>query len=432
MILLYRLLFPFVFLIALPYYGLRMWKRGGYGKDFGHRFGGIDQLPAPKPGVKRIWIQAVSVGEIRAMQPIIEGLNQQPNVEIVLTTTTSTGYVLAREHYRDQCLLTGIFPLDWFPFSSRSWRRIAPDMVILMEADLWPEHLHQAKKRNVPVVLINARMSDRSYRRYQKLSSPAQWLLSHLDAVYAGSSQDADRFAQLGVSADRIETTGNVKFDVAVKPILDDAQRKSLRTELGFPEDALVLLGSSTWPGEEITLAQTLAEARQSNPNTHLLIIPRHAERRKEIRRDLEQFDFRFAFRTEEKVDGLLDIYIGDTTGELAMLSQVADVAFIGKSLPPHTEGQTPIEAAALGIPIVYGPGMANFRRVCQSLEADSAAQRAADASDAKAKLLKLLNEPEQRQAMHAAAQSWHTKNRGAAERVVAALKARLAGLSLS
>ncbi|WP_269537328.1 3-deoxy-D-manno-octulosonic acid transferase [Cerasicoccus fimbriatus] len=426
MIVLYRILFPFLLLLALPYYGARMLKRGGYGKDLRHRFGRIDPLPPRKPGVKRIWVQAVSVGEIRAIQPVIDGLNERADIEIVLTTTTSTGYALAREHYRDSCLANGIFPIDWLPFSARTWDRIQPDLAVLMEGDLWPEHLHQARKRNVPAILVNGRMSDRSFRRYQKVGGLAQWLFAQIDQVYAGSTQDADRFRELGVPTDRLETTGNIKFDVQVKPILDAAERRALRTELGFPENALVLLGSSTWPGEEVMLAQTLLDARKDNPNIHLLIIPRHAERRKEIRRDLEQFPFRFAFRTEEKADGALDIYVGDTTGELAMLSQAADVAFIGKSLPPHTEGQTPIEAAALGLPIVYGPGMGNFRRVCQSLQAEAAAIRATDAADARHQLLTLLRDPAQRQTMTTCAQRWHTNNRGAANRVVDALVGKL------
>ncbi|WP_309380003.1 3-deoxy-D-manno-octulosonic acid transferase [Cerasicoccus frondis] len=427
MIILYRILFPFMLLLALPYYGARMLKRGGYGKDLRHRFGAIPPLPRPDPGVKRIWIQAVSVGEIRAMQPIIDGLSQRADIELVLTTTTSTGYQLAREHYGKSCLQVGLFPIDWFLFSKKSWRRIDPDLAILMEGDLWPEHLQQAQKRNVPVMLINGRMSDRSFKRYQKVSGLAQWVFTQLDTVYAGSSQDADRFAQLGVQESRLETTGNIKFDVQVKPLLNEAELQKLRMELGFPADALILLGSSTWPGEEIMLAQALQEIRKTNPNTRLLIIPRHAERRKEIRRDLEQFAFSFAFRTETKdAPESLDIYVGDTTGELAMLSQAADVAFIGKSLPPHTEGQTPIEAAALGLPIVYGPGMGNFRRVCQSLEAESAARRAVDADDAKQKILTLLYEPAERKAMTESAQRWHTKNRGAADRVIAGIIAKL------
>lgn len=422
MIVLYRILFPFMLLLGLPYYGARMLKRGGYGRDLHHRFGLMDRPPARRPGVKRIWIQAVSVGEIRALQPIMEGLLSRDDVEIVLTTTTSTGYALVQEHYTRSCLKTGIFPLDWLPFSANAWNRIEPDISLLMEGDLWPEHIHQANQRGVPVVLINGRMSDRSFRRYQKFEKPAHWLFGQLSHVFAASSIDAQRFTQLGLPKERLETTGNVKFDVRVDPILDEADRSRLRAQMGFDDSSLVLLGSSTWPGEEAFLLNVLREARDEGLDARLVIAPRHAERRKEIRRELERSPFRFGFRTGDPDEGELDVYVADTTGELAMITQAADLVFVGKSLPPHTEGQTPIEAAALGLPIVYGPGMANFRRVCQSLEAGNAAWRAEDQLDASQKLLELMRDPNRRLSLARAARNWHARNQGAAQRVVNSL----------
>jgi len=420
MIGLYRTLFPVLLISALPYYGWRMLKRGGYGRDLHHRFGLMDRPPARRPDVKRIWIQAVSVGELRALQPILEGLRRRDDVEVVLTTTTSTGYQLVQDAYTRDCLKTGVFPLDWQPFSARAWDRIEPDASILMEAELWPEHLHQASRRNVPVYLVNARMSDRSFRRYERFRSITPWLFNRLSHIFAASPGDGERFANLGVAPERITVTGNVKFDVRIDPILDPAAREDLRSEMGFAMESLVLAGSSTWPGEEAFLAGVLKRARAQNLDARLLISPRHAERRREIQRELEREDLRVGFRTEQRVaSGPLDIYVADTTGELATLTQAADLAFIGKSLPPHTEGQTPIEAAALGLPIVYGPGMANFRRVCESLESAKAAWRAEDAADAGAKLEALLVNAGQREVLARAAREWHQRNQGAAGRVM-------------
>jgi len=429
MIVLYRILFPLMLLLGLPYYGSRMLKRGGYGRDLHHRFGLMDRPPTRRPGVKRVWIQAVSVGEIRALQPILEGLMSRDDVEIVLTTTTSTGYALVQEHYPRKCLKTGIFPLDWAPFSANAWSRIEPDISLLMEGDLWPEHIHQGNRRGVPVVLINGRMSDRSFQRYQKVDGAAKWLFGQLSHVFAASSIDAQRFAQLGTPKARLETTGNVKFDVRVEPILDEMDRSRLRSQMGFEDASLVLLGSSTWPGEEAFLLKVLETARDDGLDARLVIAPRHAERRKEIRRELERHPIRFGFRTGDHEDDELDVYVADTTGELAMITQAADVVFVGKSLPPHTEGQTPIEAAALGLPMVYGPGMANFRRVCQSLEAENAAWRAEDAEDASAKLLQLMRDPARRLSLARAARNWHARNQGAAQRVVNSLVGQLKGL---
>ena len=158
MIWLYRLLFLPTLLVAAPYYLRRMRKRGGYGPNFSHRFGGTPPLPPKRPGVRRIWLQAVSVGEMLAIGPLLEALRQDGTVEIYLTTTTSTGHQLARERYGPLVVALGYFPLDWWPFSWRAWRRIQPDLAILMEGERWPEHIRQAARRRVPVLSINARL----------------------------------------------------------------------------------------------------------------------------------------------------------------------------------------------------------------------------------------------------------------------------------
>jgi len=420
MIGLYRTLFPFLLFATLPYYGWRMIKRGGYGRDFHHRFGLLPRLPARPPGVRRIWIQAVSVGELRAVQPILEGLHAQEAIEVVLTTTTSTGYQLLQDHYSHLCAQTGLFPLDWYPFSASAWQRIDPDVAILVEGEIWPEHIHQANRRGAQTFLANGRISDRSFRRYRKMDGLGKWLFRQLGHVFAASPADAERFAQLGVTPDRLTITGNVKFDVRVQPVLSQTERLDLRHEIGFAKDSLVILGSSTWPGEERFLLTVLRAARRRGLDARLLLSPRHAERRKEIQRELAGESFRHAFRSSAtNKPRSLDVYVADTTGELVMLTQAADVAFIGKSLPPHTEGQTPIEAAALGLPIVYGPGMSNFRRICESLESEKVAWRVADESEATELLITLLEDTPKRLALAEAARQWHARNQGATQRIL-------------
>ena len=427
MIWLYRLLFLPALLCSLPYYAWRMWRRGGYRHDFHHRFGLIDR-PPPKPsGVRRLWVQAVSVGEAQALAPLLTQL-RRPDREIVLTTTTSTAYHIVREKYARDVLKTGIFPLDFWPFSRNAWRRLDPDLAILMEAELWPEHLVQARARGVPVALINARISDRSFRRYRQFPAFARWMFGNLRLILCATPSDHDRFVALGADPARTRLTGSLKSDVSVPAFLNPAERAALREELGFVSDAirgqpLVLLGSSTWPGEEALLLETLRVALAAGLDARLLLVPRHAERRREIIALLEKQSLPWHARSVSvRPPQPVKIYLADTTGELLRLTQAADLAFIGKSLPPHEGGQTPIEAAALGVPLVYGPNMSNFKDIARALEETGAALRVNDAPAAQAALLALLQDPVRRAQMSAAARDWHAASQGATQRTAAAL----------
>lgn len=422
MILLYRILFLPALVLALPYYLMRMWRRGGYRRDFHHRLGLFQHLASPAQGKPRIWLHAVSVGEVLAVGALIEALQRQGRTEIVLTTTTSTGYSEARKRYTEQVLAIGIFPLDFWLFSRLAWQHIQPDALIMTESELWPEHLHQAKARSVPAYLVNARMSDTSFRRYQKLPVIARRLLQKFSAVFAASEHDAVRLQQLGVMPKRIHSTGSIKLDVALPTIIDPYERQALLAELGFVQTGgqapLILLGSSTWPGEEAVLLDILAALRQTGIDLRLLLVPRHAERRAEIIPLLQQQTLAWHQRSCGQAPTDTIIHFADTTGELSCLTQITDLAFIGKSLPPNAGGQTPIEAAGLGVPILMGPNMNNFKAIANTLIQVGAARRVNDARDLQQQLAGLINNQEQRLAMAAAGRAWHQKNRGSSQRI--------------
>lgn len=426
MIWLYRLLFLPALLLALPHYLGRMRRRGGYGRDFHHRFGSLPELPEPEPGVTRIWIQAVSVGEINTLPPLLAQLREQLNCEFVVTTTTSTGYTLLREKLDGECRALGQFPIDFWPFSARAWNRLKPTLALLMEGELWPEHLQQARRRNVPVALVNARLSDKSFRRYQKVAPFAKALFGQLGLILAGSAHDAERFGKLlGNAGPGIHLTGNLKADAVAPEALDDNERLQLRAELGFAPGSLVLLGASTWPGEEQLLVDLLKQWREAHhADLRLLLIPRHAERRQELA-DLCQSSQLAWHQRSKHVSapaGTL-LYLADTTGEMPRLMQAADLAYIGKSLPPNDGGQTPVEAAALGLPMVYGPAMSNFKDLCRSLEATGGALRGTDAQAIGQHLKTLLGSLPQRQEAGARAKAWHQAQQGAARRTAAHLQ---------
>lgn len=431
MIWFYRLLYLPGLLLALPYYILRMWRRGGYRKDFQHRFGRFRRIPPASSHKKRIWLQAVSVGEVLAVGPLIDALIKDGTVEIVLTTTTSTGYAEARKRYSNKTLSIGIFPLDFWIFSRTAWKRIQPDALILTESELWPEHLHQAKRRNIPAYLVNARISDRSFQRYQKVPNIAARMLGKFDAIFAASKLDQTRLIDLGAETERVQMYGSVKFDVSIPKHLTKDEREELRNELGFSSDSeqtpFVLLGSSTWPGEETALLNIQNTLIAQNIDCRLLLVPRHAERAPELVKILcEQTNSWYQRSTGEPLDEPIRIHLADTTGELTRLSQAADLAFIGKSLPPHHQGQTPIEAAGLAIPIIMGPLMSNFKDVSRSLVQAGAALSVSDLAELEDQITQLANDALKRSKMSQSGHVWHTANRGSSQRIAVAIIAHL------
>ncbi len=431
MIWFYRLLYLPGLLIALPYYILRMWRRGGYRKSFQHRFGRFHRLEPVAEGKRRIWLQAVSVGEVLAIGPLIDALQKDPNIEIVLTTTTSTGYAEARKRYAGIVLRIGIFPLDFWLFNRTAWKRIQPNAVILTESELWPEHLHQARKRKVPAYLVNARISDTSFGRYQKVPTLARRMLKKFEAIYAASELDRSRLIELGCPQERIHATGSIKFDVPIGQRSSQEERQSLRSSLGFSNGSdapFVLLGSSTWPGEEAALLEVQRAAIDKGIDCRLLLVPRHAERAPELLQLLQAQDLAWHQRSKgTAVPSDLRIHLADTTGELTRLTQAADLAFIGKSLPPNEGGQTPIEAAGLGVPILMGPNMNNFKDLAKSLINTGAALKIHNPDELKQAILRLAQDEAQRIRMQQAGLNWHQSNRGSSQRIAEQISQSLA-----
>lgn len=427
MLWLYRAFFLPVLFFASPFYLWRMKRRGGYRRHFSQRLGSVQGLLPKHVGVRRIWLHAVSVGEMLAIAPLLDAFKQDSSVEFYVTTTTSTGYKIARERYQESTAAVGYFPIDWWWFSSRAWRKIQPDLVILTEGERWPEHVHQAASRGIRVLSVNARLSDRSYRRMKQWRWITGPILRGISRILACSEYDAKRFRELGFDPAKITVTGNIKLDLTL-PALKEAERSMLRAQLGLGNDP-ILLGSSTWPGEELALVQTLRRLREMGVNCRLLIVPRHAERRKDIEGMLRDSGFSFHFRTRGSAAGLVDVAVADTTGELRNLTQLAELVFVGKSLPPHEQGQTPVEAAALGKALIFGPGMSNFRVISQDLLTCGAARRVGSAKELAEMALTLFHDPAQRAAMAEAAQAWHRSNQGAVVRTVEILQKELAQL---
>ena len=413
MIYLYRLALPLATIASLPYYLYRMFRRGGYSHKIMHRLGFWPDLKPRKKGVLRIWIQAVSVGELSSISKLLENLLRSPNLEIILSNTTSTGLKLGDQQFGSRLLAHGPFPLDWLPFSNKAWNKINPDLAILVDSELWPEHFHQAKKREVPVMIINARLSDRTFAR---LSSPLlRWAYPLIFpdnlSIIASSENQYSRWASFPLPPEKIKISGNLKIDAVNQTLINPQNRIQIRKDLGFTENTLVLAGVSTWEGEEKMLVDLVQLLRLEKIDCRLLLIPRHAERRHEIKKVLQSSAIPHHFRTDsQRASNGTIAYVGDTTGEVIMLLQAADFAFMGKSLPPHHGGQNPIEPVAIGLPLVVGPNYQNFRETCRDLLKHEGILIGKNIDETKSNLWKIAMDQELREQMHHNCNAWMTK----------------------
>lgn len=418
----YRVLYLPLLLIGLPFYLVRSWHRGEHGKGFRNRFGLIPNLCPKGKKVKRIWIQAASVGELNAIQPLLQRLSDNGDIEIILTTNTSTGLRVIEEKLAKLTAWYGPFPFDFWACSTKAWSRIDPDLVVLMEGELWPEHIHQAKRRNVPVILINARMSDKSFKRHYPFRNLTKLYFSKLDRILAGSGSDRKRFISLGwIDDSKVLAAGNLKMDMNTPDAPDADERQSQLAEFGIQHTSCtLLLGSSTWSGEEEILAQAYMQLKLKFPALHLVLVPRHFERKALIEKALQPLGESVHYRSDHKQapEGT-SIYVADTTGELGNLTRFADIVFVGRSLPPNAGGQTPLEAAAAGKPLVFGPDMSNFKDISRQLLDANAALSVASPDDLVPALEKLLADPETLSRMGANSLKCVERNRGATERVL-------------
>jgi 3-deoxy-D-manno-octulosonic-acid transferase len=398
-----RTLYTIALRLALPLILLRLWWRSrrepGYLEDVEERFGFYS---GSRPE-KVVWVHAVSVGEARAAAPLVRALKEAlPDHAVVMTGTTAAGRETIRQVYGESVIPT-FLPYD-YPESVRAFlERFRPTLGILMETEIWPNLLAACNTYGVPVVLANARMSEKSargYRRWRWLMAPA---IRNLAAVCAQSEADAARLRALG--APRVEVTGNLKFDVTL-----DAAQLAAGREWKAKVGRSVLLLASTREGEEKILLNELgAQAFLT------MVVPRHPQRFDEV---AQLADARRSRNETPK-----SIYLGDTMGEMAFYYGAADVAVIGGSLLP-LGGQNLIEALAAGVPVIVGPSMFNFAEATRlALEAGAAVQ-VADARSAVVQVKELLSNPGKREKMAAAGKNLCAAHRGATQKHLEVLKA--------
>ncbi len=372
----YNLFFPVLLALVLPYYLLRMARRGGYARGFLQRVGIYDKVVAARLAERsRIWVHAVSVGETMVALRFIERWRKlEPGVAFVLTVNTSTGQALAAKSLHPDDVMV-YFPLDTPVVLARVFRMLRPERLILTECEFWPNLIRMASRRGVPVMLINGRMSDRSYRGYQRFRFLFRRVLAMLDRLCVQGERDRERFIALGAEPGRVQVTGSAKYDVAAQAPADVSVAAAILADSGLGAGDVILLGGSTWAGEEAVLMDLFLRLRSRYPALRLVLVPRHAERRDAVVELICARGLTYVQRSKGRLPAGAerpDVLLADTTGELRHLYAIASVVFVGKSLTQHG-GQNPIEPAACARPVVVGPNMENFRDVVEDFLAAGA-----------------------------------------------------------
>ena len=421
MYLLYSLLLLVSFLARLPSFAYTAWRHGKSTGNIRERCG---CLPAAiNPDHRRsIWVHAVSVGEALAARPLIAGLREAyPDHRLLMSTTTVTGQRVARG-FDDAVDGTFYFPFDLTPFIARALDRVAPDLVIVIDTEIWPNVLRACRRRGVRTILVNARLSARSYRGYRLARPFIRRVLADLDCVCVQTDAWRQRFVELGAAPARATVTGSLKFDAlglsATGAELHVGDR--VLSFFRFAEGRPVLIAASTLRGEEEPVLRAFARIRETAPDAVLIVAPRHPERFAEARRLARADEHEVVLRTELPVDGSsrADVVVLDTIGELARLYQIATLVFVGGSLVP-AGGHNILEPAVFGKAIVFGPHMENFAEIAQRVVTADAGIQVQTAGELEDTLVALMADPVRRAGLGAAARAIVDANRGATRRTL-------------
>jgi 3-deoxy-D-manno-octulosonic-acid transferase len=401
-----------------------MRRRGNWQSGFSQRFGKYDaKLKQAITNRHVLWAHAVSVGEVNACTQLIRALEARlPNLKVVVSTTTTTG--MGELQSKLPTHVSKIYyPIDQRSCVTRALSTIRPQAVVLVEAEIWPNFLWRARDLGKPVFLVNARLSERSFRRYKRFGFLFKPLFASFTGVGAQNDEDAAKLRELGCRPDAIHVVGSLKFDAAVLHERSRLNVPALLGQLGVPPGARLLVAGSTHAGEETILARLFLRLKATFPDLFLVLVPRHHERGREVGRELSALGLKFAYRSEISVHtqfrpGKLDCLLVNTTGELQYFYEQATVTFIGKSLTANG-GQNPIEPGALGKAMVFGPNMQNFAEVVRGFLAGDAAVQVRDEAELERTLGDLLANESRRGQLGQNARKVVQENLGAMDRTV-------------
>jgi 3-deoxy-D-manno-octulosonic-acid transferase len=431
--LVYNILITVFFYLSAPFYFLKMWRRGNWRRGFQERFGRYSsKVKQSLTNSHVLWLHAVSVGEVNICTQLIAALEPRvPNTRIVVSTTTSTGMGELQRRLPSH-IVKIYYPIDRKRWVNRALSLIHPEAVVLIEAEIWPNFIWRLRDKRMPLFLVNARLSDRSYRGYKRFGFLFQPLFASFAGVGAQNENDAARLRELGCRPETVQVVGNLKFDAArleERRLLDVP---GLLRQLGVPAGAPMLVAGSTHSGEEAILGEQFLRLRRRFPDLFLVVVPRHFERGKEVGRDLAAHGVKFVYRSEITVNtrlqpGEAECLLVNTTGELKYFYEHATVIFVGKSLTTPG-GQNPIEPGALGKPMIFGPNMQNFAAPVEAFLREEGAVQVRDADELEKAIGDLLADPAKRDRLGQNALKVVRQNRGSIERTVDMIVKHLEG----
>jgi 3-deoxy-D-manno-octulosonic-acid transferase len=410
----YSVLLAIGFVLALPFYLWKARSTGKYLASFRERMG---RFPAPlnASGTPSIWIHAVSVGEVLAARALLGPLKERfPGRRIYVSTTTATGNAVARQSVRADGLLFA--PFDWPGPVRRALSALDPGLLVLVETEIWPNLIHEARRRGTRVALVNGRISPRSFPRYRRIRRWLKPVLAEVDVFLMQGEAHARRVKDMGAPPEKVKVTGNLKFDSLGEALPPEPLARLLGG--GRP----LWVAGSTAPGEEEMVLSALRAVRRSVPDVRLLLAPRHPERFSEVTSMVEAAGLRAARRTAlTRPWAEEDVLVLDTIGELAQVYGLATVVFVGGSLVP-AGGHNVLEAAVAGKATIVGPHMQNFQEVADEFLAEGALVRADSADDLAREVAALLGDTARREAIGERARALIERNRGALRGTVDAL----------
>jgi 3-deoxy-D-manno-octulosonic-acid transferase len=419
-----RFLYTAIFYLILPFLFIRLYRRGVRNADFRKRWAERLAFYSQPHQPVEIFFHAVSVGEAESLFSLIEQLlTAQPKLNILVTTTTPTGSARVKAVLADRVQHVYL-PYDYPDAIARFLKHFQPKIAVIVETEIWPNLFHQCAKQQIPLLIINARLSEHSYQGYQKLAALTKPALNHVSFIAAQTQQDAARFNAFVDDKSKVQVLGNIKFDLRIDSgLIEQGQR--LRQKL-FP-NRFVWIIASTHKGEEPIFLEIYQQLKPKIPQLLLLLVPRNLERFEEVKQLCEKQQFQVVTRTSAfNCSTATDVYLGDTIGELKLLYTAADVAFVGGSMV-DVGGHNVLEPVAIGIPLMFGHYMYNFNKIADGLLNADAAIQCRSGAEIADNVLSLYQQPDKKIRLINNAKAFMQQNQGTTQAVISLLNRFLA-----